>query len=332
MPLLKPAEYQKQIKQELPRVVVLFGEEKYLIDKEANDITDKTLAGALEEFNYNSFSSVKLDWGSFADAVDTLPMMAPKRVVHLQINKDLAKKDSDKLLQICDSCPETTLLVITTGDIDFRKAYFSKLQKNFVSVRFYSPFANEIPKWIFKFCKEEGISIESDAANLMHELIGGSLTDLRSSVQRLALYCGDEQSHVDTEVVKEVLAKTKQDSVFDFANAVASNKRLAALAALKSLQEQGHNEMAAFAVLKKHIQNLYITKEMLEKGEDRFAIAKALGLAPFFAKDFISQSNLWSIPKLVGSLQALSITDKALKSSPLPQSLWLENFVIKVCR
>jgi DNA polymerase III delta subunit len=71
---------------------------------------------------------------------------------------------------------------------------------------------------------------------------------------------------------------------------------------------------------------------MLDKGEDRFAIAKALGLAPFFAKDIIAQSSRWSVPKLVGSLQALSITDKALKSSPLPQSLWLENFVIKVCR
>lgn len=334
MAALKPQDFIKKIKTDgIPPVVFLFGEEKYLVDEQADKLKEEVLAGALEEFNFDSLQSVKIDWGAFSDLVDTLPMMAPRRVVHLEITKDLVKKDSDQLLEICSNCPESTLLLITaTDDLDFRKAYAAKLQKDYCAVRYYSPFPSEIPKWIIKFCKQESLSIEMDAAQMVHEFIGGKLKDLQQAVVRLKLYLGQESEHVDTEVVEKVLARTREDSVFDFANMVANNQRLKALEALKSLKAQGQNEVGAFSILNRHIQNLYVTKELLNKGEDRFAIAKALGVAPFFAKDYINQAGRWSEAKLQASIHALSLTDKALKSSPLPQSVWLENFVIKICR
>lgn len=334
MPAMKPQEFSIRVKKEgVPSVVFLFGEEKYLIDEEAEKLKEAALSGSIEEFNYDNFQSVKLDWGAFGDVVDTLPMMASKRVVRLEITKDLAKKDSDALLDICSKCPESSLLLITASeDLDFRKAYAAKLQKDYCAVRYYSPFPSEIPKWVIKFCKKESISVEMDAAQMIHELIGGRLQDLQAAVVRLKLFLGSESDHVDTEVVEKVLAKTREDSVFDFANFVANNQRLKALEALKSLKAQGQNEVGAFSILNRHIQNLFVTKELLSKGEDRFVIAKALGVAPFFAKDYISQAGRWSEAKLQASIHALSLTDKALKSSPLPQSVWLENFVIKICR
>lgn len=333
MAVMKPKEFTDLIKKEgLPRACFLYGEESFLIQSEASLLKEKALDGALEDFNYDRFNSQKIDWGQFEDVVGTLPMMAAIRVVKLDISKDLAKKDGDNLVRIAENCPDTTMLIICGEDIDARKAYAQQLQKKLPAVRYYSPFPSELPKWVARFCKEEGISIDNQSAQMVFELIGSRLNDLKAAVVRLKLFLGTEGSHVDQEVVEQVLARTKADSVFDFTKYVGNNQRIKALEALKNLKAQGQNEVGIFSLLNRHIQNLYVTKELLDNGEDRFSIAKNLGVAPFFAKDYIEQARRWSIPKLQASIHALSLTDKALKSSPLPSSIWLENFVIKICR
>lgn len=333
MAVLKPAEFSALVKKnENSNLVFLFGEEKFLIDEQADQLVSRALDGAIEEFNFNSFFSDNVNLVELQDLCDTLPMMAKYRVVRLQINKDFKKADQDKLLSILEKLPETTFLLITAIEMDFKKAFYTKLQKHCQSVRYYSPFPNEISKWINKFIKAESLQIEPDANNLVFELVGGKLADLKDAVTKLKLFLGDSQSLVNTEVVTEVLAKTKQDSVFDFTNWVGKNQRWKALESLKSLKAQGQSEVGILSLLNRHLQNLYITKELLSRGEDRFAIAKALRLPPFFTKDYIEQAKLWPEPKLQASIHALALTDKALKSSPLKSSLWIENFVIKICR
>ena len=52
MAVLKPAEFSALVKKnEISNLVFLFGEEKFLIDEQADQLVNRALDGAIEEFN-----------------------------------------------------------------------------------------------------------------------------------------------------------------------------------------------------------------------------------------------------------------------------------------
>ena len=333
MALLKVNELAQYLnKNENPGSLFLYGEEKYLIDEQIRCLKNKLLADAIEEFNLNSFTSDRLDYGELTDLADTLPMMAKYRVILVDFVKEPKKTDLEVLTRLIENRAESTALIFSMSTGEFRSSFVTKMQKLCVSVRFYSPYSNEIPKWIQKFAKEEGLEISAAAMTAVHEFVGSALADLREAVKHLKLYVGAEAKAIEEEQVLQVLSRTKQDSIFDFTNWVGRNQRWKALQSLQNLLAQGQSEVGILALLKRHIHQLYLVSEMLQRGEDRFAIARALKLPPYFAKDYIEQAPLWSKARLQACIHALSITDKAIKSSPVPAAVWLENFVIKLCR
>ena len=94
----------------------------------------------------------------------------------------------------------------------------------------------------------------------------------------------------------------------------------------------GQNEIATLALVKRHIKILFHLKRAQKQGYPFGQLGKVIGVPQFFVKEYVGQVKNWSETKLENTVELLKTTDMALKVSPISSSIWLENFIIKVCQ
>jgi DNA polymerase III subunit delta len=82
------------------------------------------------------------------------------------------------------------------------------------------------------------------------------------------------------------------------------------------------------AMLARHLRQLWITSELLERTRDKFEIASALGIPPFFADDIIRQARTLDGERAKRMHAALFEADKKLKSSRLEDARLLEALIL----
>jgi DNA polymerase-3 subunit delta len=127
-----------------------------------------------------------------------------------------------------------------------------------------------------------------------------------------------------------VVATTRQRSVFELANAVGARDRGRALAILASMIGARESGVRIVAMLARHLRQLWITRELLSTTGDKFEIAQALGIPPFFVEDMMRQARTLDRGRATRMHDALFRADKNLKSSRLDDARILEGLILEL--
>lgn len=323
-------------KSEFHPLYCLFGEETFLSARAKDDIVDAILPEAMRDFNLNAFDGADCDVARVRDALETLPMMSPYRLVVLTNAHDLKDKEWEVLQPLLDSPPSGLVFVCVAMKIDKRKKQWKRLMEGGVALECKRPYDNQIPDWITFLAGRHGVRFNNESAAALQQVVGSNLSDLDGEIRKLAIYCSGqkrEKKIVDVSVdeVMKVASPVRIESVFDFAEAVGQNDRAKALYCLANLLDQGQNELGILALVGRHVRILRSMIDGLKEGLSGPKLAARAGVSPYFVRDYMDQAKQWSPKKVDHTLEALFETDKALKTSPVAGPLWLENFIIKVC-
>ncbi|MNK96739.1 DNA polymerase III subunit delta [compost metagenome] len=282
------------------------------------------------DFNYSMFYASDADISVVRDAVETLPMMAPNRLVILKEAQELTDKEWAELDSLIANPVESTVFVITASRVDKRKKQIRALLDKATCVEFKKPYENQIPSWINYIAQSLGLTISNEAIHLLHKLVGHHLTEIEAELKKVGEFV-EGQRRIEVADVAQVVSRSKEESVFDFTKAVGLNDRVRALEHLVQLLDQGQSEMGIISLVARHIRILLTVKRGLEENLHGAKLAHYAQVPPYFLENYIEQSRLWTAKKLEQTLVVLSETDKALKSSPLSSHIWLENMVLKTC-
>lgn len=331
MPLIESQKFYKDLeKGSFHPLYFLFGEEPYLVEQALQRIKWSCLAEGASDFNLNQFYASDCDITQVLDAVETLPMMAACRVVIVKEVQELSEKEWAQLEKNFLSLVESTVFVLTASKVDKRKKAIKTLIDKSVALEMKRPYENQIPQWIKYISAQYEMSIQDDAIHLLHKLVGHHLTEIDSELKKLKDYIG-EKKFIEVSDVAAVVSRAKEESVFDFTNAIGSNDRVLALENLVHLMDQGQSEIGVVALIARHIRLLLMVKKGLDQGLYGAKLASYAQVPPYFVENYAQQSKIWNVRRLEESLCYLSETDKALKSSPLSSHIWLENLVLKIC-
>ncbi len=314
-----------------PSAVMMFhGEEDYLIREALEETIEAALQGALRDFNYDVFYAQVDETMRVRDAVETLPMMAERRVVVLKEAQHLRAKDYEILLPIIETPVESTMFIMVATHIDQRLKFFKRLSENGKITKFTRPFENQIGGWVDKIASRNKIKLTSEANELVQRMVGTNLVDIDNELKKLSQYMGTKTT-ADAEDVKSVVSTLRTDTVFQLANAIGENDRSLALTCLANLLEHGESPLGILALVNRHIRILTHVRDGLSEGMSYGQLSSKVGVPSFFMKQYVDQSRRWSEGKIRQTYQALMQTDRALKSSPLTPHIWLENLVLNVC-
>lgn len=331
MPSKEPQDlYNSFAQKKVNPIYFFYGEEAYLIRRAVEQVKDLALEDGIADFNYDSFYSLDAEVSHVRDVVETLPMMASKRVVVLKEAQELSEKEWEVLQPVITEAVDTAVFVISASKVDKRKKSIKSLLDNAISVEFKRPFENQMPQWIQFIAEQYGLTIRSDAANLIYRLVGNHLTEIDLEMSKLAAFLGD-RTEVETSDVASVVSKSREESIFDLTKAVALGDRSMALSCLVNLLDQGQNEIGIVSMIARHIRMLIQVYNGLKHGYKGAQLAQYAQISTYFLNEYLQQIKFWNLKKLENTLLALNETDKALKSSPLSSHIWLENLIIKTC-
>jgi DNA polymerase-3 subunit delta len=335
MPSLEPQQLYQQVEKNLETqnfhpLYFFFGEEPYLINQAVNYLKVCALHGGAADFNFSSYYAADAEMSQVRDEVETLPMMAPRRLVILKEVQDLSDKEWSVLEPLFQEPVQSSVFILVGSKIDKRKKFFKHLYEQAQMVEFKKPFENQIPGWIRHICKGHDLSITDDAIQLLHRLVGNQLTELESEILKLKDFLG-ERKNIELEDVAQCVSKKREENVFDLTASIADGDRVESLVRLVQLLDQGQSEIGIVSLIARHLRILISIKQGIEQGLSGQKLATQAQVPSYYLQDYVNQAKRWSIKKLEASILVLAETDKALKSSPLSSHIWLENLILKTC-
>lgn len=336
MPQLEPQQLYQTVEkaletQQFSPLYFFHGEEPYLLNQAMNYLKVCALHGSgAADFNFSSYYAADADISAVRDEVETLPMMASRRVVLLKEVQDLTDKEWEMLEPLFQTPVDSTVFILVGSKIDKRKRFFRHVLEHASLVEFKKPFENQIPGWIKHICKGHDLTISDEAVQLLHRLVGNQLSEIESEIKKLQDYLGDRKQ-VELQDVAQCVSKKREENVFDLTESIASGDKVESLVHLVNLLDQGQNEIGIVSLISRHIRILLLIKQGIEQGLAGQKLATFAQVPSYYLQDYVRQAKSWTTKKLESTLLVLAETDKALKSSPLSAHIWLENLILKTC-
>ena len=287
------------------------------------------MSSNLDDFNQDEVSAGETSLGDILTLFETLPLFSEKRLLFCQQADKLPDKDWEELEPILSS-PSHTVFVCFFEKKDGRKKRFKFLKEKGVELKAEPLKAWELAPWLNFLSQKESLSFSLPAQSLFQELVGAHLMEAQIELKKLKQYLGGKTQVTEQDVLS-CTSRLKIESLFDLTTALGNKNLVKSLSLLALLLSQNQNEMAILALLARHIRILAKIKGGQRENLSSSQLAQKAGVSPYFFKDYLKQSQLWSEQQIEQTLQALFVTDKALKSSPLSSHIWLENFILKSC-
>jgi DNA polymerase III subunit delta len=258
----------------------------------------------LRAFNVDRLYGGELKVDDLIDAVATLPMMAPRRVVVvLEAEKLLIPKregkaadaEQERLEALIQKPPGHATIVFVCGALDMRRRAVKLLVKtaHVVDCGTIEDVA-DAERWVKARAAKEGAALEPAAIRMLIERAGLDIIRLRAGLERVMLYAMRQPTITADDVRQAVVAGPEAQEDFGIANAI---QRGDAAAALKEV-----------------------------------GLAMDAGAVPFMLMGQIR----WAAEKLPSSrlraaIDAVFRTDLALKSSGGDPRVLLERLVVELC-
>lgn len=316
-------------KQATKPLVFLLGEEPYLLEQAVKQLESTLVDESMKDFNFSVYFGSDAMPEKIRDTVETLPGFAQRRVVLLKEAHELNDSAWETLEPVLSSPVDSTVFVIVASRFDKRKKVFKLLSENGTCVEFKRVFENQIPNWISYICQNQGLQISESASHVLHRFVGSHLQEIETEVLKLKEFISP-RVRIEEADVKSVVAKSREENVFHWTEAVAEKDRVRALESLATLLDQNQSEVGVVSLMARHVRLLMKIKKGQELGYAGTRLAQFVQVSPYFLTGYVKQAGLWSVHQLEGLILILNETDKALKTSPVSAPLWLENMVLKM--
>lgn len=268
----------------------LEGEEPFFIDKVV-DYAEKNILNESEAgFNLTVFYGKDADWTAVVNACRRYPMFAERQVVVLKEAQQM--RDIEKLESYVDNPQPSTVFVVSYKDkkVDGRSKLAKILKQKGEMLTTKKMYDNQLPEWAGQMVQQHGLSITQKALFLLVDHIGNDLSRIQNEIEKLAVNLGVRKGITEDDI-ENYIGVSKEFNVFELQDAVA-RKDLAK--AIRIVQYFEANPKAApIQLILPALYNFFSKVYMLHgiQGLDEKSAATALGVNPFFVKDYLAAAR-----------------------------------------
>lgn len=308
------------------------GEEEFFIDK-AIDYAEKHILSETEaSFNLTVFYGKDANWPDIINACKRYPMFAERQVVLLKEAQQM--KDVEKLESYIDNPLSSTIFVVSYKDkkLDARKKFTKLVKEKGVLVTTKKMYDKELPQWTQELLQTKGLTITAKGMALLVDHIGNDLTRIENEIDKISINLA-KRTTITEDDIEKYIGVSKDFNVFELQSALAS-KDLSRC--IRIIQYFESNPKAAPIQLVLPSLYGFFSKVFMVFGagsQDERAIATAIGVNPFFVKDYLQAAKLYSYPGIEKALLLLhnyNLKSVGVGSTNTEDASLLKEMIVKI--
>ena len=303
------------------RVILVYGPDSGLVSERAQIIGKSVVEDLNDPFNVAALSAEILaeDPARLADEAGAISMMGGDRLIRVDGGSD---KLSVLVKSYLEAPSSSALVVIKAGGLTTRSSLrkLCESAKNAAAVPCYVEDARDLTRVIRESMQGANLRIDGDAVTWLAANISGDRGKVRSELDKLITYKGDEGSAISLEDVRAACGAAGAQGFDDLVYAVGGRNAQGALKAYATLMEEGTVFIAIVRGLQNHFRRLHLVHAHMQDGLDMEMAMKKLSPPVFFkqAPQFKGQVNSWSLASLDNVLGKLTDLEAQCKTTGMP--------------
>ena len=317
----------------------LEGEEEYFIDKAVEYAEQHILKPDEAAFNLTVFYGKDAAWADVINACRRYPMFAERQVILLKEAQQM--RDLEKLESYIENPLGSTVFVVSYKEkkLDARKKFTKLVKEKGELVTTKKLYENQLPEWTSELLAAKGLTITPKGLALLIDHIGNDLNRIENEIEKISvnLLHGSKTAEKRTSItesdIEEYIGVSKDFNVFELQSAIAM-KDLA-----KAIRIVGYFEANPKAgPIQLILPSLYtfFSKVFMVFGapsQDEKGIAAAIGINPYFAKDYLQAARLYSYPgveKILLLLHNYNLKSVGVNDAGTEDASLLKEMIVKM--
>ncbi|MBE7173135.1 MAG: DNA polymerase III subunit delta [Williamsia sp.] len=270
----------------------LEGEEDFYINQVVDYAEHHLLSEADKGFNLTVFYGRDASWPEVLNACRRYPVFADRQVVLLKEAQHM--REIEKLESYIDKPLSSTVLVVAYKEkkVDGRSKFAKLLKEKAELVTTKRLWDSQLPEWTSELIRAKGYTIAQKALLLIVDHIGNDLNRISNEIDKLLVNL-QERKNIAEDDVERYIGISKEYNVFELQDAFGKRDLPKAI---KIIQYFESNPKAAPMQLVLPSLYSFFSKLFVLIGtaqSDEKAAAAAIGVSPFFIKDYLEAVKKW---------------------------------------
>ena len=283
-------------------VILLSGAEEFLIREELERLLRDIVTDESRDFDFTEFRSNEVDPGTLWNALITLPLLAPTRVVVLHLQGD-PKDDLLRILNRYTVHPSSTTILIMVQIIEDRGNPV-KLEGD-VHAIVHAPLKSREKRtqWARDYVAKAGKELAAEAAEYIVDNSSHRLSDIAAKLDHVMLYSGDDRT-ISGNAVQQVSGVTSEYLPWDIEDAILERHPHEIFKRVRALEAGGEELLRLLAYQRPSLillwQVAYAVRTAGKSKQDR--------CSPELVNNEVSQilgSKKWKLQKFVKAATAI---------------------------
>lgn len=308
------------------------GEEEFFINK-AIDYAEKHILPESEaSFNLSVFYGKDANWADIVNACRRYPMFAERQVVLLKEAQQM--KDVEKLESYIDNPLSSTILVVSYKEkkLDARKKFTKLVKEKGVLVTTKKMYDKELPQWTQDLLQSKGLTISPKGLALLVDHIGNDLIRIENEINKLSVNLG-KRTNITEDDIEQFIGVSKDFNVFELQAALAAKDLSRCIRIIQYFE--ANPKAAPIQMVLPSLYNFFSKVFMVfgAGAQDERSISAAIGVNPYFVKDYIQAAGIYSYPGVEKTLLILhhyNLKSIGVGSTNTEDAALLKEMVVKI--
>ena len=185
--------------------------------------------------------------------------------------------------------------------------------KHLVLEELETPDARQLPGWITRQARDQGIAIDGRAAQMLTTFVGADLRRLDNELQKLAAYASGRA--ITVADVQLLVSDASEALIWDLTDALSQRDGRKAMRSLYQLRQDDANAFYLLTMMARQYRILIKVKDAMNNGGGSESdIAKRVGESPYPVKKALGQMRAYRMIELEEILDRILRADHAMKT------------------
>ena len=173
---------------------------------------------------------------------------------------------------------------------------------------------NQVPPWIIKYLGERGYTISPVASALLTEYLGTELSKIVNELDKLMVSLPASEKNISVENIETNVGISKEYNIFELHKAIGEKNILKANRIIAHFS-RNPKDNPIVEVIRSLYSNFFvkILKYHYLSDKSQSSVASALGVNPYFVKDYESAARKFPAPKIIQIISFLRDYDLKAK-------------------